>query len=457
MRSLLILREDLRLADNPALAHALKHSESLAVVYVLGSSWLGDAQRWWLHHSLAFLKKSLNGHLILRSGDFEPTLQSLTAEGQFDAVYWNKVYTPNEFHRDNDLAQSLRAQGTHVQTFPSALLAEPWDLQAKSGDSYKVFTPFWKALQSAVSIEDKLHPAPSVQDVNWIDLRSDSLDSWQLLPTSPNWASSFGDPAQCSEAAALATLKDFLTNRLGDYSTDRDFPSIPATSELSVPLHFGQISPARIWNEASNFPNTTPFLRQLAWRDFSYHLLFHFPKFRTLNWNPRFDAFPWHQNPEHLNAWKRGQTGYPIIDAGMRELWQTGRMHNRVRMLTASFLTKHLLVDWRKGRSFFEETLLDADLANNSSGWQWVAGCGADAAPYFRIFNPILQSKRFDPEGKYIRKWLPELDSVPTRAIHAPWEWEDFGTLDYPAPIVDHNTARQKALAHYQQMKDSSQ
>jgi deoxyribodipyrimidine photo-lyase len=320
---------------------------------------------------------------------------------------------------------------------------------------FKVFTPFWRAASSALEPGEVLAapkgvPAPDA----WPN--SDALGSWKLLPVKPNWAKGFAPAWTPGEAGARARLAAFVEGPLGRYAAGRDLPAEQNTSRLSPHLRFGEVSPRQVWHALQVArqargaeKNVDKFLSEIGWREFSYHLLYHFPTLPEANFRPGFDAFPWREDEAALRAWSRGNTGYPIVDAGMRELWATGTMHNRVRMVAASFLIKHLLIHWRRGADWFWDTLVDADLANNSASWQWVAGSGADAAPYFRIFNPVLQGEKFDPNGDYVRRWVPELEGCDARFVHRPWAAPDFAALKYTAPIVDHEKARARALAAF--------
>jgi deoxyribodipyrimidine photo-lyase len=449
--SIVWLRDDLRLADNPALDAAVRRGEPVVVVYLLdevspGIRPLGGAVKWWLHHSLASLAASLEsigGALVLRRGDAATEIPRIVAETDAGAVYWNRRYGRS---RDVDAAlkSSLRDAGVEVESFRANLLFEPWTVTTQEGRPYGVFTPFWKTcLEIGVSREPLEAPASIVGH----PAASDDLDSWGLLPTHPDWAGGLREYCRPGEENAHERLELFATDIVDDYGS-RDEPAVEATSGLSPYLRFGELSPLQVWQrltgaiEASSRQNAASFLRELGWREFNYSILYNFPDLHTRNFRPAFDAFPWADVPEwELDAWRYGRTGVPLVDAGMRELWHTGTMHNRVRMVTASFLIKNLLVDWRVGEQWFWDTLVDADEANNPANWQWVAGSGADAAPYFRVFNPVLQAKKFDTHGRYIRRWVPELEAG-----------------EYPLePIVDLAQSRRDALAAYDTMKASAQ
>lgn len=457
-------RQDLRLADNPALHAAIDTGAPVVPVFVLDDEtpghWKrGGASRWWLHHSLVSLARDLEtrgAKLVLRRGESKAVLAKLIAETKAGGVYWNRCYEPLAVARDKALKAELEAKGLAARSFNASLLFEPLTVLSKSGTPFRVFTPFWKACLAA---EAPPVPTPAPKKVPAPDVspESDALEMWRLLPTKPDWAGGFGIWTP-GEAGAQARLKRFVGEALDGYGTLRDRPDIEATSRLSPHLHFGEISPRQCFHAGAG---SLKFRSELGWREFSYHLLFSQPDLPETALRPEFADFPWRENKAHLRAWQKGQTGYPIVDAGMRELWQTGWMHNRVRMIAASFLVKHLLQHWRAGEDWFWDTLVDADLANNAASWQWVAGCGADAAPYFRIFNPILQGAKFDPEGKYVRRFVPELAGLPNDYLFAPWEApahvlaQAGVTLGetYPKPIVDHGEARTRALAAFQSLK----
>ncbi len=472
--TLLWIRRDLRLADNPALRAALDAGGTVIPVYIHApdqdGNWaMGSASRWWLHHSLAALAQALaekGSQLLIRTGEVLPTLTALVAETGATAVVWNRVYEPAEIGRDTRIKQSLSEAGLRVDTFNSQLLFEPWEIRRDGGQPYRVFTPFWKALQ-AQGIYRRPEPAPEHLPAVPAGLASVPLEALKLLPTIP-WDSGFYRCWTVGEGAALQRLDAFIDEAVVDYKTRRDIPGQAGTSRLSPHLHFGEISPRQVVSALQDrlgFALGTGgecFIREVAWREFAYHLLFHFPQTPEQPLDTRFAQLPWRPAAgEDWLDWRRGQTGYPIIDAGLRELWQTGWMHNRVRMIAASFLTKNLLMHWLDGARWFWDTLVDADLACNTLGWQWTAGCGADAAPYFRIFNPVLQGERFDPEGDYVRRWVPELARVPTRLIHRPWEAGEADLAaagvrlgrDYPRPRVDLKRSRERALAAFAGLK----
>lgn len=460
-------RQDLRLMDNPAFFTACTHHDTIIPLYILDdkTNRLGEAQAWWLHHSLIALNDSLtmqNGlTLILRKGDPLRILLDLINTINIDAIYWNRCYEPKSIERDKNIKTTLQTSGINVFSFNGSLFNEPWTINNKSGDFFKVFTPYWNTCKKNLTIK----PQQSVpHKLKSIAIKGDEINEWQLLPRL-NWASQFPNFWTPGEQGAQQRLNTFISDNLQDYKKNRDIPEKQATSLLSPHLHFGEISPWTILRAIEsakldanfNLADTEHFLSELGWREYSYYLLYHVPLLPNQNFKPEFDAFPWHNDKLLLKQWQKGMTGYPIVDAGMRELWATGYMHNRVRMIVASFLTKDLFIDWRLGAEWFLDTLVDADLANNSASWQWVAGCGADAAPYFRIFNPVLQSKKFDPDGIYIRRWVPELASLDNHTIHAPWESSNailiYTIINYPKPIINHHESRLKALTYYSQLK----
>ncbi|QDE34929.1 deoxyribodipyrimidine photo-lyase [Microbacterium foliorum] len=442
--SLVWLRDDLRLADNPALRAAIDRGEPLVVLYVLdvespGIRPLGGAARWWLHHSLASLSErvqELGASLVLRRGPAERVVRETVTDTGATAVFWNRRYGGAERDIDTSLKTSLRADGREVTSFQASLLHEPWTVKTGSGTHFSVFTPFWRA---CLALPTPRAPLPTPRSLDGVARppASDDLDDWNLLPTRPDWAGGLRETWEPGELAARARLHSFLHDDIGSYDRARDEPSAGATSLLSPRLRWGELSPFTVWHEAVDADGAAGFLSELGWREFAWHTTFHSPDLATVNLRRQFDAFPWPPlDPAQLDAWQHGDTGVPLVDAGMRELWHTGFMHNRVRMVTASFLVKNLLIDWRRGEEWFWDTLVDADGASNPFNWQWVAGSGADAAPYFRVFNPELQAKKFDPQALYISQW----------ASDAPTE-----------PIVDLAATRKAALAAYDVVKRSSQ
>ena len=468
MKTICWFRQDLRVGDNPALAAASKNGSVIPVFIVDPEDRpLGGASKWWLHNSLASLAKDLGG-LVLKRGEPSKILSELVEQTGAQAIAWNRCYEPHAVKRDTKLKQQLRELGVEVQSFSGSVIYEPWQIETGSGGPYKVYTPFWKAIQ-AKGFPDP-QPAPEVRLAEIAGM-SDPLDEWQLLPEKPNWAEGWNDLWQPGEAGARDRLEEFLNENIEGYDQLRNRPDLPNVSRLSPHIHFGEISPRQICARAMFFAGQNPqlagdiqkFVSEVAWRDFANHLLFHFPEIPEKNWKPAFDQYPWREDPVQLTAWQTGQTGYPMVDAGMRELWQTGYMHNRVRMIVASFLVKHLQMHWKHGEEWFWDTLLDADLANNTASWQWVTGSGADAAPYFRIFNPYTQGEKFDPQSEYVRKWCPELSKLPNEHIHMPHQapkdvLEHASVIlgeTYPLPIVDHKKAREAALAGYEKVKQA--
>jgi deoxyribodipyrimidine photo-lyase len=471
---ILWFRKDLRLGDNAALATAAAEGFRILPLYIrepeaAGTGPLGAAQAWWLHHSLTALAQSLEDHdsrLTFRSGSAETVLAALIKETGASAVFWNRRYDPPGIAIDKALKAKLIADGIDVRTFAGQILHEPTKLKTGAGGHFRVYTPFWKALDGSGEPPEPI-PAPTSLHAPDRWPQSEKLPDWDLLPTRPNWAKGFEAEWQPGEAGAHKRLAAFVKSGLKGYRTRRDFPGEAHVSMLSPHLALGEISPASVWHATRGLPDDYAsedfihFRKELVWRDFSYHLLFHFPDLATKNWNDKFDAFPWRDAPDLLQKWQKGQTGYPIVDAGMRQLWQTGFMHNRVRMIVASFLIKDLLIDWREGERWFRDTLVDADPASNAASWQWVAGSGADAAPFFRIFNPITQGEKFDPEGTYIRRFVPELKAMPDKFIHRPFDapllvLKEAGVSlgkTYPLPIVDHGKARDAAMAAFQGLR----
>ena len=460
--SLVWFRQDLRLADNPALLAAIERNAPMAAAYVLdddapGKWKMGGASRWWLHHSLKSLTadlKRLDIPLVLRRGSAKTIIPKLAEEIGAGAVFWNRCYEPFAVDRDARIAAGLAKAGVGVQDFPATLLTEPGTVENKSGKPFRVFTPYARAvLKQGHPATPK--PAPRAGQSHG-RIGSDELNDWKLLPTHPNWASAFGDDWTPGESGAQDQLKTFIEDALEHYPTGRNLPGREGVSRLSPHLHWGEISVRQIWHavelHSGNAADT--YLKELVWRDFAHQLLDQFPALPDEPFTPRYAQFPWRKDAKALKAWQTGQTGYPFVDAGMRQLWTTGWMHNRVRMVVASFLVKHLLLPWQAGEDWFWDCLVDADLAINAMNWQWVAGSGADAAPYFRIFNPVLQGEKFDKDGAYVRHWVPEIAKLPDTWLHKPW-LAPAGILakagvrlgmTYPQPIVDHDTGRQRAL-----------
>jgi len=458
MKTLVWIRNDLRFSDNPALYNACRESDHVLAVFIWSPDEDGDwasggASRWWLHHSLTqFSKMCRDSKLpfVIKKGPVKEALKSIIKEAKADKVVWNRRYEPNGMKLDARIRSSLDIDS---EVFPGNLLFEPKEVKTQDGNPYKVFTPFWKACMEQGGISAPLRrPAISKSSKQYKSL---SVDDLELLPEI-DWDSGFYDVWSPGEESAQKHFKKFLKSGITDYKRLRDFPGEEGTSRMSPHLHFGEISPRWIWDQVHQHysgreEGVKCYLSEIGWREFAYHLLFHFPKTPTDPLYSKFKDMKWKQSKKNLKAWQKGMTGYPIVDAGMRQLWHTGWMHNRLRMIAGSFLVKDLLISWTKGAEWFWDTLVDADLASNTLGWQWVGGCGADAAPFFRIFNPITQGEKFDPEGEFVKKWIPELKDVPKKWIHKPWESDC--DLDYPDPIVDHKEARKKALEAFDEVK----
>ncbi|HEX7815104.1 deoxyribodipyrimidine photo-lyase [Dyella sp.] len=462
-------RRDLRLSDHPALHAAVSSHERVVPLYIHApeeeGSWAaGAASRWWLHHSLTALETALRGHrakLHLTCGDSLSVLRETIRQSGATAVYWNRLYEPASIARDSHIKKALRADGIEVHSFNASLWCEPWEILTQQEQPYRVFTPFWRNLRPQLQVDSPLS-TPLLSPSASVD-GGVTLSQLGLLPKIA-WDKGMSEAWTPGEKGAQEMLELFADDALGDYAHVRDLPARHGTSRLSPHLHFGEISPRQAYYalhtgiqrmDAKRRPDLEPYLRELGWREFAHYLLYHFPKTPKENFNAKFDRFSWARTSKsQLKRWQQGRTGIPLVDAGMRELWHTGWMHNRVRMIVASFLTKNLRQHWHHGAQWFWDTLVDADLANNTLGWQWVAGCGADAAPYFRIFNPVTQAQKFDPEGRYLRRWLPELADAPIKLLHEPWK--DPGLLKrsgYPAPMVDLSGSRQEALTTYQRMR----
>jgi len=472
-------RQDLRLQDNPALAAAVRRGGPVIPVFIWDADdegeWpMGAASRWWLHHSLLALDVSLQergSRLVVARGDSLTVLRSLVKETGSGSVFWNRRYEPEVIERDGRLQDALRADSVETADFNSALLFEPGSVRNKQGGPFQVFTPYWRhCLTLEVAPPVNLGPGPLVGPRKWPS--SVAVTNLCLLPRI-RWDKGLAATWQPGEKAGASRLRRFVARAMENYAAGRDRPYEDGTSMLSPWLHFGEVGPRQVWAAVAStskgswvFPpgkGAAVFLSEIGWREFAHHLLFHFPTTPTAPLRAGFGRFPWAADPgDHLvTAWRKGRTGYPIVDAGMRQLWETGWMHNRVRMVVASFLVKHLRLHWSKGAGWFWNTLVDADLANNTLGWQWSAGCGADAAPYFRIFAPVRQGERFDPEGAYVRRWVPELARLPDGYIHHPWDAPaevlrtagvQLGT-SYPFPIVEHGAARAAALDAFKRMK----
>lgn len=474
-KTIVWFRKDLRLHDHQALWEAAQNGIVIPV-FILSNheehQWLSDeASLWWLHHSLLSLQEELKDHygadLIIRKGNSLDILIDVMEDTGANALYFNERYEPSAIKRDRYVIKSLNKVGVNIRTFHSTLLYNPFTISNLSGDPYKVFTPFWKrCLNEPIS-----RPLPRPSLLNGIDKVVSTIEVAELglLPTI-RWDEKLHRYWQPGEKGAISVWEEFIQKDLHSYKTGRDFPARQAVSRMSPHLAWGDISPRAMWyslememeqNRPSMNEHIEAYKRQLVWREFGYYQLVHFPTILKVPLRSAFEHFPWEENQESLLKWQKGETGYPLVDAGMRELWETGMIHNRVRMVVASFLVKHLLIPWTKGADWFQQTLVDFDLANNSMGWQWVTGSGLDSAPYFRIFNPITQSEKFDKDGEYIRKWIPELEKLPSPYIHRPWTapTELLNSVGiklnetYPLPIIDHDFARKRALAAYDRIK----
>lgn len=464
--ALVWLRRDLRLSDHPALSAACAAHDRVLPVYIHSpreeGAWAaGAASRWWLHQSLRALGRALEqcaGQLYLAAGDSLETLSRLILQSGASALYWTRCYEPALIERDSRIKAELRTRGIHVESLPGNLLCEPWRITGSQQRPYRVFTPFWRKLEPTLTA---LQPLPEARPRHWLRLPgSVRLEALELEPRI-DWARGLARSWQPGEAGARERLRRFSERAVNDYVAGRDRPADACTSQLSAHLHFGEISARQVHHALhgriaragmARKSGIQAYLRQLGWREFAHHMLYHFPGTCERNFNPRFDSFPWAPADETvLERWRRGLTGVPLVDAGMRELWHTGWMHNRVRMVVASFLTKNLRQHWLHGARWFWDTLVDADLANNTLGWQWVAGSGADAAPYFRVFNPFTQAARFDPDAAYLKRWLPELATVPVGVVHEPWrDRQALAGCGYPEPMIDVKTSRQAALEAFQ-------
>lgn len=475
--SIVWFRDDLRLSDHPALRAASDTGGPVICLYVLdevsaalrapNGRPLGGAARWWLAQSLRSLQKglaALGAPLVLRRGSAASVISGLARDSGAGAVFWNEVEQAPQRAVEDEVAAALDVIGATAHRCPSDLLAAPSAIRSKEGRELRVFTPFWRRLVQVRTPPQEPLPAPkALRPAS--DIASDPLESWGLEPSRPDWAGGLRETWAPGETSAHNRLREFLADDLSGYASHRDRPDRAGTSRLSPHLRFGEVSPRQLWcagrfamaESPARAGDVDKFLSELGWREFCRHLLFEHPDLSKRNLQPSFDSFPWRHDEPALRAWQRGKTGYPVVDAGMRELWHTGTMHNRVRMVAASFLVKHLLIDWREGEKWFWDTLVDADPGSNPANWQWVAGSGADAAPYFRVFNPVLQGEKFDPEGKYVARWVPELAQLPAPLTHQPWratplELKAAGLelgADYPAPIVDHKAARARALKAY--------
>lgn len=460
-------RNDLRLSDNPALAN-VANAANLALIYILddenaGKDKMGAASRWWLHHSLTKLNESLNGKMNFFKGDAIEVIKKIIAENDVKKIVWNRAYEPWQKDRDAKIKEFLKKNDIEVESFNGSLLWEPWEVTKDDGTQYRVFTPFYRngCLKNGSTPRDSIK-APKSLNCEQIS-SAIKLDELGLLPKIA-WDEQMAKYWKIGEKNAQDKLYEFLENGINGYKELRNFPNKKNVSELSPHLHFGEVSPNQVWHAAKftgENRDIDHFLSELGWREFSFNLLHFFPDLKHKNWQEKFDKYPWKEPGSQLKAWQKGQTGIPIVDAGMRQLWQIGYVHNRLRMVVGSFLVKNLRIHWTHGEEWFWDCLVDADHANNAAGWQWIAGCGADAAPYFRIFNPVTQGEKFDPDGEFTKKYVPELAKLPAKYLFAPWEapkdvLEDAGIelgKTYPKPIVDLKESRQKALDGYNKVK----
>jgi len=475
-KAIVWFRRDLRLSDNPALNAAVRNADSVVPVYIHApeeeAPWqIGAASKWWLHKSLVSLDASLRtqgSRLVIRQGPSLAQLMNLVQESDAKVVYWNRLYDPANVARDAKIKEELHAHGIDAESFKACVLYEPWEILRPDRSTFRVFTPFYKACVKSFDPEIPVGtPSCLKSPKRWP--RGVTADDLKLMPKF-DWASGIESAWSPGEGSARTRLGQFVDVSVATYERNRDFPAVDGVSRLSPHLHFGEISPRQIWQTVQAFgieqqaeTKVSSYLRQLIWRDFAHSLLFHFPHTTTKPYNDKFRSFPWVEtDAETIRAWTKGRTGIPLVDAGMRELWDTGWMHNRVRMIAASFLTKNAMIHWLEGARWFWDTLVDADLANNTLGWQWTAGCGADAAPYFRVFNPVRQGERFEADGDYIRCWVPELKRLPAAYIHEPWRASQsilndanlsLGQ-DYPFPILDLKKTRQRALDTYRHFKN---
>jgi len=471
------LRHDFRLWDNPALYTASTLNRPVLCVYIdddvtdCRKNYAGGASRWWNHYALISFKKKLeeiNGTLLLRKGNPKTILNELIKATKTDHVLWNRIYSPDEVTRDTKIKSALKEQGLKVETFAATLLMEPHTVKNKEGGVYKVYSPFRRAVEATnFDAHPPYDPPKNIQGYDISHLEGLQIEDIFPLPTAPNWAEKLERHWDITEDSAIERVKYFAERAMEEYKTGRDFPAKDYVSRLSPYLARGMITPRKIMDMIKPYPSSkgkTHFISEILWREFAAYLLFHFPHMTSRNFRPEWDDFPWENNMEKLQAWQQGETGFPIIDAAMKELRQTGYMHNRTRMLVGSFLVKNLLIDWKHGEEWFRDNLVDFDVASNIASWQWVAGSGADAAPYFRIFNPILQSKKFDGDGEYIKTYLPQLKDLNNKDIHEPWEAPLADLImkgvnmgkNYPYPICDLQKSRDKALEVYHGLKEKN-
>ena len=460
------LRDDLRILKNAALSYATQNHDCVCALYIFKKKDFNkrSAQLWWLYQSLKYFKEKLNQFNInleiVEADSYKEIFDKIISKKNF-SIYWNKVYEPDFLLFDKKSSSLLNSSGINFKIFKGNMLNEPHEIKKSDNTPFKVFTPFWKTAEKFYLEKGFSNTQKVITKEKRITFLNQSISLESMLPKN-KWYLNFEKFWKPSEESALESTKNFIKNNLSSYGENRDIPGIQGTSKISPYLAFGQVHVETVWEECQKTKvkkeGYRKYVNELGWREFSHSLINYFPEMLKGNLRKDFDNFPWQENKKHLDAWKKGMTGYPIVDAGMRELYKTGWMHNRVRMVTASFLVKHLRIHWQEGEKYFRDCLLDFNKANNVAGWQWVAGCGADAAPYFRIFNPILQGERFDPQGSYVKKWIPELSIVPKKFIHKPWELsekiKDFELgKTYPEPIVVHEEARNAALEAFKKIK----
>ncbi|WP_428389569.1 cryptochrome/photolyase family protein [Mucisphaera sp.] len=475
--TLVWFRQDLRLADQPALRHAADRPGPVIPVYIASCEEEGDwspggAAKWWLYRSLLSLGdglEAIGSRLIVRQGEALDELRKLVEETGADKVVWCRRYEPAVIERDTKVKEGLKDDGVEAESFNGSLLFEPWEVETGQGKPYQVYSPFSRNCLGGPEIAKPLARPKSLKGPSeWPD--SVALNDLDLLPK-VRWYGEMEQVWEPGEKGAAKNLKVFTGERSVVYGEERDRPDHAGTSRLSPHLHHGEISPRQVYHgvmaglpKGKKAKDAHTYVKELVWREFGYHLLYHFPKTPEQPLREKYEAFPWRRSKKDLEAWQKGQTGYPIVDAGMRQLYATGWMHNRVRMIVASFLVKHLLISWTEGAAWFWDTLVDADLASNTLGWQWAGGCGADAAPYFRVFNPILQGEKYDPEGVYTRRWVPEVAELPDKWLFKPWEAPplvlqqagiELGKT-YPKPLIEHKAGRERALEALASMKESS-
>ncbi len=463
------IREDFRIENNPALSFATQNHDNVIALYIYNNNDFDnkrEAQKWWVFKSLETLKEELSDYKInleIVKGDELEIFSKFDKKDKL-SVYWNKIYEPDVIAKGKKIRDLFIKNEIHYKYFKGNILNEFQEITKNDGTPFKVFTPFWRNAEQVYLNQPPSKNYIVKKKIKKITYFKKCIEPIDILPKK-NWYKKFEKYWKVSENESKKILKNLIENKIKDYGTSRDIPSIEGTSKLSPYIKHGQIHVGSIWKKCSEIKSKgigyRKYINELGWREFSHSLINYFPEFLKGNFRKEFNKFPWVKNEKFLKAWKKGMTGYPIVDAGMRELYETGWMHNRIRMVVGSFLVKHLRINWTEGEKHFRNCLLDFNKANNVAQWQWVAGCGADAAPYFRIFNPILQGEKFDKEGNYVKKWVPELKNVPNKFIHKPWEMElkyqeAIKTIigkDYPGPIVVHEKARAAALEAFQSLK----